>query len=290
MDINRFHQSIATRPAQPIKSGQDGREILIQVESGYIQWRYNSFNARWINLIAVKDLKGEVGQRGAQGEEGKKGDTGEVGPKGEVGETGAVGPQGLQGIQGDRGMPGPKGDDGIAGPRGLEGADGKPGAAGKDGKNGTDGREVELNKTDTHIQWRYKGQSLWKNLILLSEIQGPQGERGPKGTQGDMGDQGERGPMGITGPAGRTGDAGPQGIPGVGGSNAVINEVPTGAINGINTLFTTEFSFKPESTAVYINGLRQILNMHYTESNTSEITIPDGVYTGDILTIDYVKA
>ena len=40
---------------------------------------------------------------------------------------------------------------------------------------GIDGREVEFQKTSTHIQWRYKtsnNSDTWKNLIALSELKG----------------------------------------------------------------------------------------------------------------------
>jgi len=36
---------------------------------------------------------------------------------------------------------------------------------------GIDGREVELQKSDTHIQWRYVGGEVWIDLILLSDLQ-----------------------------------------------------------------------------------------------------------------------
>lgn len=37
-----------------------------------------------------------------------------------------------------------------------------------------DGREIELQKSLTHIQWRYVGES-WFDLVALSDITGPQG-------------------------------------------------------------------------------------------------------------------
>ncbi|MGN0960897.1 MAG: dockerin type I domain-containing protein [Christensenellales bacterium] len=44
------------------------------------------------------------------------------------------------------------------------------------GENGLDGREVEFNVSDTHIQWRYRGEVNWTNLISLSDLNGSQGE------------------------------------------------------------------------------------------------------------------
>ena len=43
---------------------------------------------------------------------------------------------------------------------------------------GVDGREVEFQKTSTHIQWRYKtnnNSDTWKNLIALTELNGEDG-------------------------------------------------------------------------------------------------------------------
>ena len=46
-----------------------------------------------------------------------------------------------------------------------------------DGLTGADGREVELRNNGTYIQWRYKtgSDTAWKNLVKLSDLQGPQG-------------------------------------------------------------------------------------------------------------------
>lgn len=41
---------------------------------------------------------------------------------------------------------------------------------------GIDGREIELQKSTTHIQWRYVGDLNWTNLVLLSDITGGSGK------------------------------------------------------------------------------------------------------------------
>ena len=56
---------------------------------------------------------------------------------------------------------------------------GDAGTNGTNGSNGTNGREVELQVTATHVQWRYVGDSTWNNLVALSAITGPQGPQGP---------------------------------------------------------------------------------------------------------------
>ena len=47
--------------------------------------------------------------------------------------------------------------------------------------SGADGREVELQTNSTHIQWRYSGESEWRNLIELKRLEGPQGPKGETG-------------------------------------------------------------------------------------------------------------
>ena len=71
--------------------------------------------------------------------------------------------------------------------------------------SGADGREVELQTNSTHIQWRYSGESEWRNLIELKRLEGPSGPTGPKGATGATGPQGPIGETGATGPKGETG-------------------------------------------------------------------------------------
>lgn len=58
------------------------------------------------------------------------------------------------------------------------------GEDGGDGEDGTDGREVELQKSATHVQWRYVGDTTWTDIVPLSEITGVKGEQGDKGDVG----------------------------------------------------------------------------------------------------------
>lgn len=55
------------------------------------------------------------------------------------------------------------------------------------GEAGADGREVELSVSDTYIQWRYKGESKWKDLVLLDDIKGSKGKDGTDGRDGKDG-------------------------------------------------------------------------------------------------------
>jgi hypothetical protein len=77
------------------------------------------------------------------------------------------------------------------------------------------------------------------------------------------------------------------------GSSAdfVNNEIPTGTINGSNTVFTTAYNFISSSTQLYLNGLRLKpgASNDYTESSTNQITFSSPPQSGDSLLIDYRK-
>ncbi len=47
---------------------------------------------------------------------------------------------------------------------------------------GADGREVELQSTATHIQWRYAGETSWVNLVAKTDLEGLQGPEGYRAT------------------------------------------------------------------------------------------------------------
>jgi hypothetical protein len=53
---------------------------------------------------------------------------------------------------------------------GQPGQDGDDGSDGSDGADGADGREIELQKSATHIQWRYVGEPTWINLVALADL------------------------------------------------------------------------------------------------------------------------
>lgn len=57
--------------------------------------------------------------------------------------------------------------------------------------NGTDGREIELQTSATHVQWRYQGTVGWTDLIALTAITGAPGQDGADSTvPGPDGDDG----------------------------------------------------------------------------------------------------
>ena len=55
------------------------------------------------------------------------------------------------------------------------------------GTPGKDGREIEIRNNGTAIQWRYKGDDEWTDLVLLSEITGAKGDPGITPTIGENG-------------------------------------------------------------------------------------------------------
>lgn len=199
-------------------------------------------------VVGIKGDKGDTGDQGIQGIPGLKGDKGDPGTDGTKGTNGA---KGDKGDKGDTGEPGTTTWAGITDKpmsfitaahthemseiTGLLAAlDGKAAVgSGGGGGTGTNGREVELQKTATHIQWRYVGDLTWTNLVLLSELKGadstvagPKGDTGAKGDtgltgltgdtglKGDKGEPGIKGDSGLTGLTGLKGDKGDQGIPG----------------------------------------------------------------------------
>jgi hypothetical protein len=61
---------------------------------------------------------------------------------------------------------------------------------------GKDGREIELRNNGTSVEWRYKDDPSWTQLIPLSSITGPKGDKGDPGVKGDTGQQGLKGDPG----------------------------------------------------------------------------------------------
>lgn len=112
-----------------------------------VQWKYSD-EADWRDLVALTEL------RGAAGENGK---------------------DGINGTDGKNGVDGKNGLDGKDGVDGKDGADGKDGKDGADGKDGINAKNIEVQRTETHIQWRYEGDE-WQNLVAIADIEGPAGQ------------------------------------------------------------------------------------------------------------------
>lgn len=193
------------------KNGIDGinaKNIEVQRAESYIQWRYEG--DEWQNLVAIADIEGPAGQNGTDGANGK---TPEFRVSENILQWRYVDDEiwlNLYDLSVLKGLDGKDGADGKDGTNGQNGSDGKDGktpfigengnwwigeidtgikAAGTDGKdgingiNGTNGKEIEIQKTDLYIQWRYKGGE-WQNLVALADILGPSGQNGTNGEDG----------------------------------------------------------------------------------------------------------
>ena len=65
----------------------------------------------------------------------------------------------------------------------------------------TDSREIEIQKNSLYIQWRYTGESEWKNIIAYSDLKGKDGRDGINGQNGKDGKDGRNGANGAAGAA-----------------------------------------------------------------------------------------
>ena len=126
-----------------------------------VQWKYRD-ETDWRDLVALTELTGAAGENGKNGTDGKDGS------------NGADGKNGINGANGKDGM------------NGVDGTDGQNGIDGKDGVNGKDGmnaKNIEVQRAETHIQWRYEGGE-WQNLVAIADIEGPAGQNGTDGANG----------------------------------------------------------------------------------------------------------
>ena len=159
--------------------GANGKTPEFRVSENILQWRYVD-DEIWLNLYDLSVLKGLDGKDGADGINGQDG---KDGINGQDGKDGINGQNGSDGKDGKTPFIGENGnwwfgeiDTGIK----AAGTDGKDGI---NGINGTNGKEIEIQKTDLYIQWRYKGGE-WQNLVALADILGPSGQNGTNGEDG----------------------------------------------------------------------------------------------------------
>ena len=68
----------------------------------------------------------------------------------------------------------------------------------------------------------------------------------------------------------------------------VVNEIPTGVLNGVNSTFTTQFGVKPDSEEVYVNGNRQKKPDDYNISGQI-INLTFSPQINETILIDYIK-
>ena len=82
-----------------------------------------------------------------------------------------------------RGASGEAGKDGADGKNGVDGINGINGKDGTNGKDGINAKNIEVQRAETHIQWRYEGDE-WQNLVAIADITGPAGQKGADGANG----------------------------------------------------------------------------------------------------------
>ena len=171
-----------------------------------IQWKYSD-ESDWHDLVTIAELTGAAGENGADGIDG---------------------------------------NDGINGTNGVNGKDGKNGTNGvngKDGINGTNGKNIEIQKDDLYIRWRYAGGE-WQNLVALADISGPAGQNGktPEFRVNEamlqwryIGDEVWLNLYDLSTLKGRDGEAGQDGASGKDGNTPFIGENGNGWIGGTDT-------------------------------------------------------
>ena len=96
------------------------------------------------------------------------------------------------------------------------------------------GGPIEMQKTSTHIQWRYVGDATWINLVALADITGPAGEAGADGTNGADGANGADGSDGR-------------------GITSIVRTSGTGAAGTTDT-YTITFTDSTTATFTVYNG------------------------------------
>lgn len=69
----------------------------------------------------------------------------------------------------------------------------------------------------------------------------------------------------------------------------VVNETPSGLVDGSNVDFTTDYAYKSSTTRLFLNGLRQSDPANYLETGANTLRLQFVPQPGDVLTIDYIQ-
>ena len=161
------------------QDGVDGKTVEVRKSDSAVQWRYEG--EEWQDLVALSDITGPAGQDGNDGTDGK---TAEFRVDGDHlqwryrGESVWLNLYDLTTLKGKDGANGQDGTDGKDGADGQDGTDGVNGTNGKDGTNGIDGKTPEIRVDGNTLQWRYTGESNWRDLYDLSTLKGADGANG----------------------------------------------------------------------------------------------------------------
>jgi hypothetical protein len=72
-------------------------------------------------------------------------------------------------------------------------------------------------------------------------------------------------------------------------NDLVNDEIPSGQINGVNTLFTTTYPFKGSTLSVYLNGAKLMNGLDFTLNIPQQFTLVDPPVSPDLLRVSYLK-
>ena len=160
--LTALDQAITEVGQTPGPPGEDGREIELQVTATHVQWRYAG-TPTWTNLVPLSAITGPAGTNGTNGTNGQNLELRTTATHVQWRVVGSATWTDLVALAL------------ITGPAGTNGVNGV------NGVNGSNGREVQLQTSSTHVQWRYAGDTTWTNLVALSVITGPAGPTGANG-------------------------------------------------------------------------------------------------------------
>ena len=165
-------------------AGVDGREVLLQISEGNIQWQYAG-ESSWTNLINLISLTGAGGINGTDGREILFQVSDGYVQWQYTGDSIWINLIDLTTITGNDGVDGKQvvfqvgdgfiqwqysGDSSWTNLVDLATLSGANGINGIDGIDGTDGREIMLQIDGDMIQWKYVGDDSWTDLIIYNEV------------------------------------------------------------------------------------------------------------------------
>ena len=145
---------------------------------------------------------------------------------------------------------------------------------------GKDGRSIEVQKGSLYIQWRYTGDSEWKNVIAYSDLlKGQNGQDGKDGKDGKDGRNGINGQNGQNGKDGKDGRNGVNGATGARGATGATGAIGATGPAGQNATISVTNSTQPCSTGLTITGNgTSNLGLQFTGKN-----LPAGGTTNQVL-------
>lgn len=198
-----------------------------------------------LSMDGIETIKGKDGEQGPEGKKGEKGD------KGEQGKTGPQGPKGENG------------KDGRDGKDGSDGLDGEPGQEGPEGPRGRPGRDTaKLSPIDIVAmleslgdEYQLSAKAIRNLPHLIRDIAGAM-----IGAHGGAYETPIKDANGT--PLSKDGSGAFILPPSSGGSGfTYFNEVPAGAIDGLNTVFTlAHIPTAPDAMLLFLSGALQYNN------------------------------